>query len=209
MTDNAETDTNQTWADRVGAVASGLCAVHCALCAFAPIVFGALGLGVLLSHEAEWALTLFAVAFGIGALLLSWRRDGSKLVASLLVLGIVGLLGARFMEMSGHHDHHDEHHHAEGEHAEAGHEGEHDDGHHDGDEHASAGEHGDEHHDEHGDEHHDEHGDGHHDEHGDEHEGDSLHAIGGTLGFAAGLLLFSGHLLNIRTARRRRDDCCD
>ena len=56
------------WTDRVGATVSSLCAVHCAVCALLPAAFGILGLGFLLGQEAEWALTLTAVAFGSGAL---------------------------------------------------------------------------------------------------------------------------------------------
>ena len=40
--------------DRIGVVASTLCALHCALCALLPAILGALGLGVLLDQRAEW-----------------------------------------------------------------------------------------------------------------------------------------------------------
>lgn len=81
--------------DRVGAVASSLCAVHCAVCALLPAAFGALGMGSLLGHEAEWVFTLIAVAFAAGALISGWRRHRSVWVAGLLALGIAGLLASR------------------------------------------------------------------------------------------------------------------
>ncbi len=176
------------WTDRVGAVASTLCALHCLFCAFAPFVFGALGLGFLLSSTAEWALTLCAVAFGAGALALGRRRHGSTRVAALLGLGIVGLLGARALEMgSGHHGDHVDAEHLEERHG------------------ASA-------------ERHDDRTatgpaattDGHEEaesdsDHAHEHDEGALHTVGGTVGFAAGLLLLAGHLLNVRAARRRRE----
>ena len=106
--------------DRFGAVASSLCAVHCAICAVLPAAFGALGLSVLLSHEAEWAFTLIAIAFAGGALVVGWRVHRSRTVAVLLSLGIVGLLASRFIEMgSDHHGHHEGDHHATAESGEA------------------------------------------------------------------------------------------
>ena len=101
--------------DRFGAVASSLCALHCALCAFLPIVFSAVGLGFLIGHEAEWVLTMVAIAFAGGALFWGWAQHRSVYVAGLLTLGIVGLLASRGLEMgSGHHDHHGSHHAEEG-----------------------------------------------------------------------------------------------
>lgn len=105
--------------DQLGAFASGLCAVHCAICALLPAAFAALGLGMLLGHEAEWLFTLVAVSFATGALILGWRRHRSSRVAVLLTLGIVGLLGSRVLEMG--EEHHGEHHeqHGHGHHEEA------------------------------------------------------------------------------------------
>ena len=39
--------------DGLGKFASGLCAVHCALCAFLPGLFALIGLEILVGHEAE------------------------------------------------------------------------------------------------------------------------------------------------------------
>ena len=56
-------------------------------------------------------LTLIAIAFAAGALILGWRRHRSNWVAACLVLGIMGLLVSRGLESgSPHHDHHGDHH---------------------------------------------------------------------------------------------------
>lgn len=98
-------------ADRIGAVASSLCLVHCAMCGLLPAACGAVGLGVLLGHEVEWAFTLVAVTFAAVALVLNWRRHRSPVVATLLLLGIVGLLTSRGLETVGlDGEHHADHH---------------------------------------------------------------------------------------------------
>ena len=51
--------------DRLGVVAGSLCAVHCALAALIPTALSALGLGLLLSQEVEWAFTLTAIVIAI------------------------------------------------------------------------------------------------------------------------------------------------
>lgn len=121
--------------DRLGALASSLCAVHCAVCALLPAAFGALGLGFLLGHEAEWLFTLIAIAFALGALTVGWRRHRSVIVAGLLTSGVAGLLTARGLEVD-------------------------------------------------------------------------AHVAGTTVGIFAGLLLVSGHVLNVSAARRCRQSCC-
>ena len=126
------------WTDRFGSVASTVCALHCALCAFLPVVFSALGVGFLLGQGAEWFFSIVAILFGVGALAISWRQHRSKKVAALLIVGVVGIMASRGLEMgSDHHGHGDEAHQA------------------------------DEHSDEHADEHSDEHSDEHADEHDD------------------------------------------
>ena len=93
--------------DRFGAVASTLCAAHCAVCALLPAAFGVLGLGFLLGHEAEWIFTIVAAAFATGALVHGWRRHRSPGIALLLVVGIAGLLLARSVEGGSHQGHDD------------------------------------------------------------------------------------------------------
>ena len=110
--------------DRLGSVASTLCALHCAVCAFLPVIFTGLGLGFLLGQSVEWLFSLVAVAFGLGALVLGWRTHGSKKVAALLTLGVIGILASRGLEMGSDHHGHGEEHHADehgDEHDDAGH----------------------------------------------------------------------------------------
>lgn len=222
---------NNERVDQAGAVASTLCAIHCAICALLPAAFGALGLGMLLSQTAEWAFTLVAVSIAAGALVLSWRQYRSIAVAGLLSLGIVGLLASRVLEMGSDHHHHGEHHadhHGEGHHDEVAHaedehhdstaekhEDHHDEGH---DEGHVADRH--EHEDHSSEKHHEHPKEGHHDEHEhNDHEGeeeshdDDNHTLGASVGIAGGILLLFGHMLNIGTSRKRQttteEECCD
>ena len=179
--------------DRIGAVASTLCAVHCALCALLPAAFTALGLGFLVGHETEWLFTLVAVGFAFGALILGWRQHSSVKVAGLLAVGIIGLLASRAIEMgSDHHGHDDAAHHGAEVHGKA-----HDEDHGDTTTHleekadgvhnAEPGEHQK------------------HEEHEADEEHDSLgHMVGASVGVLAGFILLVGHISNIRATRRRR-----
>ena len=107
MNHEAKVKTTGTWTDRFGALASGLCAAHCAICALAPALFAVVGLGALLSHEVELALTLVALGFGGATLMLSWREHRSAGVLSLLTVGMLGLMVSSGPEMAGEqHDHH-------------------------------------------------------------------------------------------------------
>ena len=191
--------------DRFGTVASSICAIHCAVCAILPAAFSSLGLGFLLGHQAEWVFTLIAVAFAVGALALGWPRHRSPRVAALLGMGILGLFASRGLEMGseGHdHDHGIEvsvaahGHEADEAHEEAGHD-EHE-GHRMEDAMAHKDEHG-----HHGTPHTSGHDDGHHE------GGDGLHMAGTGVGVLGGLLLFLGHLFNIRASRRQHEDCCE
>ena len=179
------------WTDRFGAVASSLCALHCAVCALLPTIFAALGVGFLLTHEAEWFLNIIAILFGAFALRLAGRTHRSRQVMVFLFIGIIGLLTGRGLEMVSDHGHHEGEHDA---HAEVGehHEGEQD-------AHAEVGEHHDE--KAQGDE-----GTEHAEAHDDHAEGDALHMLGAGVGVLSGLLLFFGHLLNMRNVRRTREE---
>lgn len=240
MTLIEEPQTEMSAVDKCGAVASSLCAIHCLLCALFPAVFSLLGLGVLLGQKAEWIFTLIAIGFALVALVFSWRRYRSVAVATLLVLGIAGLLTSRVLEMGGdhhhgHHGHHEKTHHdkhgskdhAHKEHAHKDHDhkahehkahkhdsNEHHGHHHDKkDDHAkttASTDHKDHHkaHKNHHEAHHDEHKEKGHQGHKGHHD-DSGHLIGALVGVLAGLLLFAGHLLNLREMRRRKqDECC-
>ncbi len=103
-------------ADRMGAVASSLCAAHCAIGALLPAAFSVFGASFLLNEEVEWLFTGIAITFAAIALWQGWKRHRSPVVALLLGLGITGMLASRFIEeASGHHHGHHEAH-AEGEH---------------------------------------------------------------------------------------------
>ena len=180
------------WTDRFGAVASSLCALHCAVCALLPTIFAVLGVGFLLTHEAEWILNIIAILFGVFSLRLAVRTHRFRPVMVLLCVGIVGLMIGRGLEMVADHGHHG------GEHdAHASVDDHHEDGHHDD------GEQADEEPKHEADE------AGHADKHDNHAEGDGLHMLGAGVGVLSGLLLFSGHLLNLRTLRRRREESSD
>ena len=200
--------------DRFGAFASVACAIHCAVCAFIPSAFAALGIGFLAGHMAEWLLTLIAVASGVAALVLGWLHHRKFRVLVTLSIGIVGLLLARLGESHDHEGGHSDH----GGHAAAvSHD---DDRPHDHAEDATG--HADR-------EHHERHADrentNHHDDHDQDHEaheaahGESAHEAhahgsGETVGIVAGLILMFGHLSNLRELTRRKretegTDCCD
>ena len=181
MPEGSKTGISGGWTDRFGAVASTLCALHCAVCALAPAALGAMGLGVLLSQSAELGLSLIAILFGLGALTFAWRLQRSRRIVGLLAMGIIGLVISRGIEMGGAHDDHhaeDEHHEEEEPHDEA-------------DDHKEVSDHED------ADEH------GHEDEHAD---GEIMHSIGAAIGVLAGLSLLFGHLLNLRATRRTRNE---
>ena len=200
MKNNSEDSVEGGRLDRFGAVASSLCAVHCALCAFLPAAFAALGLGALLSQEAEWGFTIIAILFAGGALVAGWRVHRSSLVVALLSIGIVGLLASRVIEMGGEHHHHDgaEQPHADGDHHS-------DEEHGDGESEES---HSKDKPDDHSKQDDDDkaHADAHEDGHGD---GELMHLAGSAVGIFAGLLLLVGHITNLRATRQCRADCCD
>ncbi len=105
---------SEEMADKLGSLASTLCALHCAVCAFLPVLFTGLGLGFLLGQSVEWLFSLVAIAFGLGALVPGWRKHGSKKVAVLLTIGVIGILVSRGMEMGSDHGHGEAHHAEEG-----------------------------------------------------------------------------------------------
>ena len=85
---------NPAWADRLGGVASLMCAVHCLVMAFAPVVLTVTGLGIF-AHEAfEWVFFGCALGFaGIAAVAALvdrrpvWVLGGFALGIPLLMLG--------------------------------------------------------------------------------------------------------------------------
>lgn len=75
--------------------------MHCAIVWLLPGALTALGLGVLLGHEAEWIMTALAVGFAATALVVSWRHRRSARIVTLLGVGIAGIFFSRFLEEQG------------------------------------------------------------------------------------------------------------
>lgn len=171
--------TNQL--DKLGKFASGLCALHCGLSAFLPGLFAMVGLEMLMGHEAEWVFTIIAVIFALGAMLIGWQKHRTPLIAGLFAVGIIGLLGSRFLEeMEGHEGHGDSVEHAEKE------------NHGEEKKHAEKDEH-------------DEKGGGKEIEgHGEHHE----LGLGIVVGLGSGALLVFSHFKNAASIRLSEEDCC-
>jgi hypothetical protein len=76
-------------ADRVGATASFLCAVHCAALPFVFALLPALGLGFLANHAFERWFIAFATLLALTMLIRGYRRHGEPLALGLLLPGLV------------------------------------------------------------------------------------------------------------------------
>ena len=87
--------------DRLGTIASSVCALHCALCALAPALLTLSGLGVLVSHEAEWGFTLVAAILAIAAAFKGLSPCRSWKAPVILLAGVIVLFTARFTEALG------------------------------------------------------------------------------------------------------------
>lgn len=109
---------SKNWTDRMGTVASSLCALHCAICGFLPVAFSAFGLGFLLGHGVEWVFSGTAILLGLIASVLAVRQRRSPWIVGLLAAGIVLLFVSRGLETGMGHDahHEDGAHGASGEH---------------------------------------------------------------------------------------------
>lgn len=79
-------------ADRVGATASFLCAIHCALLPFVFTLLPLVGLGFLASHGFERGFVVFAVALAMVALVIGYRRHRHLLPLLLAGPGLALLL---------------------------------------------------------------------------------------------------------------------
>lgn len=91
-------------ADRLGAVASFLCAIHCALLPFVIAVLPLLGLSFLGSHRFEEVFVSCACVLAASALISGYRRHHRRLPMFfavpgllLLVLGVTFLHGGSLM----------------------------------------------------------------------------------------------------------------
>lgn len=86
-------------ADRVGATASFLCAVHCALLPFVLALLPFVGLGFLADHRFERGFVLFACVLAAIALGRGYRRHRARRPLLLAAAGIaLLLLGVTFID---------------------------------------------------------------------------------------------------------------
>jgi len=92
---------NPTVLNRMGAITSTVCALHCALCALAPALLSVLGLSVLISHEAEWIFTILASIIAIAAAIKGYCQCESWKKPMMFVTGVLILLVARSTEALG------------------------------------------------------------------------------------------------------------
>lgn len=80
------------FADRFGATASFLCAVHCALLPLVIAVLPMLGLGFLADHRFERFFVAFAAVLALSTLIIGFRRHQSFRAFWFLLPGIVLLV---------------------------------------------------------------------------------------------------------------------
>src|SRR5689334_22229916 len=78
-------------ADRVGATASFLCAVHCAVLPFVLAVLPALGLGFLANHRFERIFIACASLLALTVLMYGYRRHHDARPLKLLLPGLASL----------------------------------------------------------------------------------------------------------------------
>lgn len=86
-------------ADRVGAVASFLCAIHCAALPFVLALLPFVGLEFLADHRFERGFVMFACALALVALVRGYRRHQGPLPLLLAAPGLaLLLLGVTYAE---------------------------------------------------------------------------------------------------------------
>lgn len=83
---------SRSLADRFGATASFLCALHCALLPALIAVLPALGLGFLADHAFERAFVSFSVVLAVTSLFFGFRRHHRLAAFLFMVPGVVLLL---------------------------------------------------------------------------------------------------------------------
>ena len=95
MTQPPEPEIRKRWwhlADRLGATASFLCAVHCAALPFVLVFLPLLGLQFLASHTFEKGFVLFACLLATITLLGGYRRHRRRLALGLVLPGLLLLI---------------------------------------------------------------------------------------------------------------------
>jgi hypothetical protein len=92
--DSEQANTSRRWqlADRIGATASFLCAIHCALLPFVLALLPFVGLEFLADHRFERGFVLFACALALFALVRGFRRHQTRLPLLLAAPGLLLLL---------------------------------------------------------------------------------------------------------------------
>lgn len=99
--DSEPTSKSRKWqlADRIGAIASFLCAIHCALLPFVLALLPVIGLEFLADHRFERGFVLFACALASVALIRGFRRHQQPLPLLLAAPGLaLLLLGVTYAE---------------------------------------------------------------------------------------------------------------
>jgi len=99
--DSEQANRSRWWrvADRIGAAASFLCAIHCALLPFVLTLLPFIGLEFLADHRFERGFVLFACVLALFALVRGFRRHQSSLPLLLAAPGLaLLLLGVTFAE---------------------------------------------------------------------------------------------------------------
>lgn len=96
------TDTRLEAVDRLGLMATGVCAVHCALTPLLVSILPMIGLGALLNPQIEWVLVGLALALGAGTIVPAYRHHHHR-IAPLVLFGIgaVCLVGAHTVVLHG------------------------------------------------------------------------------------------------------------
>lgn len=89
-------------ADRLGATASFLCAVHCALLPFVIALLPLIGLGFLADHRFERVFVACAAALASATIFTAWRRHRKLNALFLLVPGITLLLAGIAIDIGAH-----------------------------------------------------------------------------------------------------------
>lgn len=89
-------------ADRLGIVASTLCAIHCALLPLAAALLPALGLGAGGWVDFDQGFVVFASILAVATLTLGWRRHRAYRAFALLVPGLALVWFGAFSPL---HDH--------------------------------------------------------------------------------------------------------
>jgi hypothetical protein len=89
LSNNAAHDALAHVADRVGATASFLCALHCAALPFVLTVLPALGLSFLSDHRFEHVFIAFASVLALTALIRGYRRHRVAAALCLLAPGLI------------------------------------------------------------------------------------------------------------------------